>query len=262
MVGQPRGATTDAAEIARREHHVNPPPSSPRIDEPRRHQARHHRPDTIDEPAAIEPDTIDEPAAVAESIDEPAAALEQATTEPETVEEPEATTEPETVEEPEATSEPETVEESDTAVESEPDDAEALGESDTIVDKASDVEGQSEAEPMAEIADDSEAAAEPEAEAVPALPTPAAEVVAGGTLPAETVALFRERMAMAHDQFTSSPAAAVAQAELVVTEAVVALHRSLLDGAANLGAWQRSADADLADAMRNCRNYLDRILAL
>ena len=76
---------------------------------------------------------------------------------------------------------------------------------------------------------------------------------------------FRERMIAAAQQFESSPTAAVAQAELVVTEAVVALHHALLDGAVNLGAWRRSETTEateLAEVMRSYREYLDQVLAL
>ena len=84
-------------------------------------------------------------------------------------------------------------------------------------------------------------------------------------LPSVSVENFRQRMIAAAEQFDSSPTAAVAQAELVVTEAVVALHHALLDGAVNLGAWRRSEATDpaaLADAMRSYREYLDQVLAL
>jgi hypothetical protein len=48
----------------------------------------------------------------------------------------------------------------------------------------------------------------------------------------------------------------------VVTEAVVAMHRSLLDGAVQLGAWRQAEGTDASDAMREYRDYLDRLLEL
>jgi hypothetical protein len=76
---------------------------------------------------------------------------------------------------------------------------------------------------------------------------------------------FRERMAAVHEQFAHAPADAVAQAELVVTDAVAALHGVLVKNAVDLGSWRRSEQPDteeLGSALRRYQEYLDKVLSL
>jgi hypothetical protein len=72
-------------------------------------------------------------------------------------------------------------------------------------------------------------------------------------------------MAAVLESFPQAPAVALAQAELVVTDAVAALSRSLLDDAAKLGGWRQVSQADpegMEPALRRYREYLDRVLDL
>jgi hypothetical protein len=104
-----------------------------------------------------------------------------------------------------------------------------------------------------------EVAAEPAEEASPDQPTLAESLT---ILAGESVHAFRARMVEAYEQFGSDPAQAVAQAELVVADAVAALHRALLEGAVSLAGWRRRSEDELADVMRTFREYLDRMLAI
>ena len=108
-------------------------------------------------------------------------------------------------------------------------------------------EPESEIEPPVASADDAEAEAEP--------------VVA--VVAAASVLNFRERMATVQQQFADAPAAAVAQAELVVTDAVAALHGILLKNAVDLGGWRQSEDPEeLRGAMQRYQEYLDKVLSV
>jgi hypothetical protein len=69
-------------------------------------------------------------------------------------------------------------------------------------------------------------------------------------------------MLAAAELFASSPTEAVEQAERVVTEAVAAMHRVLVEGAVNLGNWRQAGPEQLSEAMRAYQAYLDRVLAL
>ena len=76
---------------------------------------------------------------------------------------------------------------------------------------------------------------------------------------------FRERMLAIQDRFAESPADAVAQAELVVTDAIHALNQVLLDEAINLGTWRPGESADreeLETALGRYREWLDKVLSL
>jgi len=134
-----------------------------------------------------------------------------------------------------------------------------------------------EVEPAAEIA---EVAIEPAAEATKADSEPmagaeteeslgeAAAIPSAESLtvlPGESVLEFRARMIAVHEQFDQAPVDAVAQAELIVTDAVAALHEALLDNAVHIGSWRQTERPDaeqLGDALRRYRDYLDKVLAL
>jgi len=134
-----------------------------------------------------------------------------------------------------------------------------------------------EVEPAAEIA---EVAIEPAAEATEADSEPmagaeteeslgeAAAIPSAESLtvlPGESVLEFRARMIAVHEQFDQAPVDAVAQAELIVTDAVAALHEALLDNAVHIGSWRQTERPDaeqLGDALRRYRDYLDKVLAL
>ena len=164
--------------------------------------------------------------------------------------------------------EPEAVTETDVVAEAEPI-AEPDAAAEAGADAAPEISSEPEADTEADAVTEPGEVAESEATAVPdevepadavAVPAAALTILASGS-----VENFRERMLAAAEHFESSPTVAVAQAELVVAEAVVALHHVLLDGAVNLGAWRRSEatePTELAEVMRSYREYLDQVLAL
>ncbi len=72
-------------------------------------------------------------------------------------------------------------------------------------------------------------------------------------------------MAAIQDRFADAPADAVAQAELVVTDAIHALNQVLLDEATSLGIWRQVESADreeLETALSRYREWLDKVLSL
>jgi hypothetical protein len=70
-------------------------------------------------------------------------------------------------------------------------------------------------------------------------------------------------MTAVQQQFAQAPAEAVAQAELVVTDAVAALHGILLKNAADLGGWRHSEDPEeLRNALQRYHQYLDKVLSV
>ena len=76
---------------------------------------------------------------------------------------------------------------------------------------------------------------------------------------------FRERMVAVQEQFAQAPTEAVAEAELVVTDAVAALHGILVKNAVDLGSWRQSEQPDaeeLGSALRRYQEYLDKVLSL
>ena len=73
---------------------------------------------------------------------------------------------------------------------------------------------------------------------------------------------FRERMIAVQQQFAEAPAEAVAQAELVVPDAVAALQGILVKNAVDLGSWRQSEQPDseeLGSALQRYQEYLDKV---
>jgi len=131
----------------------------------------------------------------------------------------------------------------------------ADSEADSQPEPAADAESGTEAEPAIEVVTVADLNSDADAE-----PEPVVAVVA-----APSVLDFRERMAALQQQFANAPTEAVAQAELVVSDAIAALHGILVKHAVDLSGWRQSEHPDaeeLHSTMRRYQEYLDKLLSM